>query len=84
MRQVHNINESYRDYHFRKYGLPNALIMTGIFAFCFGMFIFNLFRVNDSVKEGLLFGGGLIVTGIILFIIGIKIRTSRKNKCFSP
>lgn len=84
MRQVHNINESYRSYHRRKYGLPNTLIWTGIFIFAFGMGVFNFVKNINVDREFLIVGQGMIILGIILFLLGIKSRLSRKNRDFSP
>lgn len=75
MRQVHNINESYKGYHHRKYGIPNGLIQSGILIFLIGMIAFNVAREIGAV---------VILLGIILFIVGIKLRFSRRHKNLLP
>ena len=80
MRQVHNINESYESYHHRKYGVFNGLILSGIFTFAMGMFAFNFARENNTGQDFMFVGMGVILLGVILFIIGIWLRFSRRHK----
>jgi len=85
MRQVHNINEDYRHYYNRKYGLPNGLIVTGIFVLSMGGFLFSSSQLSTPQNFELVLSG--IVTffiGVCLIFFGIKLRISRSRKNFRP
>lgn len=67
MRQVHNVNESYESYSYRKRNVnSNALIVSGLFAFLFGYMALEVGLTETSIP--------IFIIGAITFLLGFKIR----------